>query len=175
MLNNLTLLVATSSQIGNIKVDDVFRSYIIPAIIAGSIAFLSMIISSIVTYKTTKAMIKGENERLKENLKGARDNDRVRLSAEYISNERIKWIQKIRESFAKFKACSLVAAMKLYNKEMPSSKDNYDISFQESLIELLLNYKGDRDNRIRGLLFNAVKELNNIKPKDEASLSKFKF
>lgn len=128
--------------------DDIFREYIVPAIIAAIVALLSTIVTSIISYRTTKQMIKSENDRLKTSLEASKRENDLQLSAAYISNERVRWIQEVRGTFADFRAHTTVR-VNSYAMSRPEMNFNFEINREASYLKLLMKGYGNRELNIK--------------------------
>lgn len=157
MLNSVCRMV--SGEFANSSVDDVritILSYIVPAIIAALVAIVCAIATSVITYKTTKAMIRGENKRLQETINNSKEDEKRRLSAEYISNERIRWIQELRNTMSCFRAHTTIVVNQATKGDYGKFENGlggisiylYEINEEASKIRLLLDPTEVKDDII---------------------------
>lgn len=142
--------------------DDIFRSYIVPAIIAGIIALISVVLSAVVQYKCTKNMIKSENERLKTMMDNSRKENSKRLSVEYITNERIRWIQELRNTFADFRSHTTVVYFKIISGGKLDPAYSFEINREASYLKLLLKRYGDKECSISQKIDECIECVNNV-------------
>jgi len=144
------------------KLDDIFKSYILPAIIAAVVALVSSVVTSIVAYKTTKQMIKAENERLKISLENSKEENAKHLSAEYISNERVRWIQEFRRNFADFRAHTTEVAFKSRANNSVVPDYSFEINREATYLKLLLKGYGRRELKIKEEIDTVISSLAKI-------------
>ncbi len=145
--------------------DDIFRGYIIPAIIAAIVALASTIITSYLSYRSTKQMIKIENDRLKANLEASKLENDLQLSASYISNERVRWIQDVRGTFADFRAHTTVAVL---NNAIKSAENDlrFQINREACYLKLLLKGYGERELNIKRAIDSVLQIVSIISGKE---------
>lgn len=130
---------------------EIFIQYIIPAIIPAIVG----IITGAVTYITAKQMIVAENER---NLK--------QRSAEYITNERIRWIQELRNSFAEFRAHTTEVAFKSCREGKTVPDYLFEINREAVYIKLLLKGYGEREIRISNYIDKVIITLEQVRNRE---------
>ena len=151
--------------------NEIFTQYIIPAIISAIVGIITAVITAVITYKTTQQMIKAENKRIQLNLeKSSQENLRQR-SAEYITNERIRWIQELRNSFAEFRAHTTEVAFKSCRAGKTVPDYSFEINREAVYIKLLLKGYGDREIRIKNYIDGVISVLGEVK--NEESLKPY--
>lgn len=159
------ILVYNERKKGGDEMDDIFRGYIIPAIIAAIVALISTIITSLITYRTTKQMIKSENDRLKVSIEASKKESDLQLSAAYISNERVRWIQEVRGTFADFRAHTTVRVND-YTMSKPEKSFSFEINREASYLKLLMKGYGDRELDIKRAIDRVLEIVSCITAKE---------
>ncbi len=103
--------------------DDIFRSYIIPAIIAGCVSFAAAAFSGYMVHRNTKRQ----------------------LEVSYITDKRVEWIQELRKTMSEYMAL----VFKIVNAGAMNEKVTLqmigDLNLKAFYLELLLNCKGKID------------------------------
>lgn len=140
--------------------DDIFRSYIVPAIIAGVVALISVVVTAVAQYKSTKNMTRSENERLMISLEGSKRENSKRLSVEYITNERIRWIQELRKTFADFRSHTTDIAFKRKAGKTLDPNYSFEINREATYLKLLFKSYGKKERIISNLIDKCIECIN---------------
>lgn len=97
--------------------------------------------------------IKEENKRLEASIQENIKLNQANLSAQYITDKRIQWIQELRNTMADFRACTIEAI------NNPEINNAYQINRSASLLKLLLNINGEMDNRIDQMISDVIQKV----------------
>ncbi len=103
--------------------DDIFRSYIIPAIIAGIVSFAAVALSGYMVYRNTKRQ----------------------LEVSYITDKRVEWIQELRKTMSEYMAIVFNIINADAMKETVTLQMIGDLNQKAFYLEFLLNCKGKID------------------------------
>lgn len=103
--------------------DDIFRSYIIPAIIAGIVSFAAVALSGYMVYRNTKRQ----------------------LEVSYITDKRVEWIQELRKTMSEYMAIVFNILNADAMKETVTLQMIGDLNQKAFYLEFLLNCKGKID------------------------------
>jgi hypothetical protein len=144
--------------------DDVFRSFIIPAIIgAGS----ALIVGLLDLFKYLRNS-KDEKDKIINQLQNEAELNRSNNSIQYITDKRVDWIYRVREVASDYITLvyDVVASIHLetINQEMLS-----ELNKKLSMLKLLLNFNGDIDSIIIAKIDAINLDIDNEKY-DEAKL-----
>jgi hypothetical protein len=90
--------VVGNGREGVILVDDIFRSYILPALIGSGSAILIGFLELVIFWRSNK----GEKDRLETQLKNEIEINKRNNSIQYITDKRVDWINKLRENSAEY-------------------------------------------------------------------------
>lgn len=148
--------------------NEILMSYIVPALIAAVVGLLSSGLAAFVAYKTTERMIKAENERFKTTLENSEKENAKQRSAEYISNERIRWIQELRNTFATFRAHTTEVAFGSRANGGMIPDYSFEINREATYLKLLLKGYGQKEMDIWKHVDSVITSLAQINSSDQS-------
>lgn len=103
--------------------DDIFRSYIIPAVIAGTVSLAAAVLGGYMVYR----------------------NQKRQLEVSYITDKRVEWIQELRKTMSEYMAIvyNILNAAALH--ETVTLQMIGDLNQKAFYLEFLLNFTGKID------------------------------
>jgi hypothetical protein len=124
-------------------VDDIFRSYILPALIGSGSAILIGFLELVIFWRSNKS----EKDRLETQLKNEIEINKRNNSIQYITDKRVDWINKLRENSAEYVSL-VIDVTGSFKTGMITKEMIIELYKRENTLKLLMNFNGDIDSLI---------------------------
>lgn len=142
--------------------DDIFRSYILPALIGSGASVLILIMGWFYGIYQMKKTMQSDKEKLETMIKHEVSQNNKNLSVQYITDKRVEWIYEVRNTISKLisELYYVSSEYKLEIKTIPI-EGLKEMNYLHAKLRLLFNFTGDIDSRIIQLSNSLIRSINN--------------